>query len=78
MSQIRKSFLFSGDIFERDNAEHSLFPSQHGNLAEISCTHQRFSFGDGLLFKAIVCFLIQFRLREFDLWVVAQTDRLCG
>jgi hypothetical protein len=59
--------LFSGDILERDNADHSLFPSQHGQLAEISFTHQLFRFSDGLVFKAIARFLIQFRLREFDL-----------
>jgi len=65
--------LFSGDIFERDNADHSLFPSQHGQLAKISFMHQLFSFSDGLIFEAIDRFLIQFRLRELDLRIVAET-----
>jgi hypothetical protein len=39
--------MFSGDIFEPDNADHSLFPSQHGQLAEISFAHQLFRFSDG-------------------------------
>jgi hypothetical protein len=51
-------------MFERDNADHSLFTTQHGQLAEISFTHQLFRFSDGLIFKAIDRFLIQFRLRE--------------
>jgi hypothetical protein len=68
--------LFSGDIFEGDNADHSLFTSQHGQLAEISFTHQLFSFSDGLVFKAIDGFLIQFRLGELYLRIVAETPSL--
>ena len=70
--------LCLGDIFERDNADHSLFTSQHGQLVKISFTHQLFSFSDGLVFKAMDRFLIQFRLREFGLRIVAETGRLCG
>jgi len=65
--------LFSGDIFERD---HSLFTSQHGQLAEISFAHQLFSFSDGLAFKATDGFLIQFRLGEPYLGMVAETPTL--
>ena len=65
--------MFSGDIFERDNADDSLFTSQHGQLAEISFTHQLFSFSDRLVFKAIDGFLIQFRLGELYLRMVAET-----
>jgi hypothetical protein len=66
--------LFSGDIFECDNADHSPFVSQHGQLAEISFTHhQLFSLSDGLVFKAIDRFPIRFRLREFDLRIVAES-----
>ena len=64
--------MFSGDIFERDNADDSLFTSQHGQLAEISFTHQLFSFSDGLAFKASDGFLIQFRLGELYLRIVAE------
>ena len=65
--------LCLGDIFERDNADHSLFTSQHGQLVKISFTHQLFSFSDGLVLKAMDRFLIQFRLREFGLRIVAET-----
>jgi hypothetical protein len=60
---------------ECDNADHSLFASQHGQLAEICFTHQLFSFS-GLIFKAIDRFPIQFRLRKFDLRIVAETASL--
>jgi hypothetical protein len=49
MSQIRKGFLFSGDIFERDNADNS--PGVSTDFAEISRTHQRFRFGAPLAYK---------------------------
>jgi hypothetical protein len=58
---------------EGDNADHSLFTSQYGQLAEISFAHQLFSFSDGLVFKAIDGFLIQFRLGELYLRIVAET-----
>src|SRR5260370_17241119 len=66
--------LFSDDIFERDNADHSLFMSQHRQPTEISCTHQPFSLSNGLVFKAIDGFAIQCRSREFDLRIVAETS----
>src|SRR3981081_4174914 len=65
--------LFSDDIFERDNADHSLFMSQHRQPTEISCTHQPFSLSNGLVFKAIDGFAIQSRSGEFDLRIVAET-----
>jgi hypothetical protein len=68
--------LFSSHIFERDNADHSPFTSQHGQLAEIFCTHQLFSFSDGLVLKAIERFLIQIRLSEFNLRIVTKTPTL--
>src|SRR5258708_34229790 len=65
--------LFSGDIFERDNADHSLFMSQHRQPTEISCTHQPFSLINGVVFKAIDVFSIQSCSVEFDLGSVAET-----
>src|SRR6266550_8613921 len=65
--------LFSDDIFERHNADHSLFMSQHRQPTETSCTHQPFSLSNGLVFKAIDGFAIQSRSGEFDLRIVAET-----
>jgi hypothetical protein len=70
--------LFSGNIFARHNANHSLFTSQDGQLTEISCTHQSFSFSNGLVFKAKDNFTIQSRSGEFDLGIVAETPRFSG
>jgi hypothetical protein len=49
-----------------------------GSWLKIYFTHQLFSFSDGLIFKAIDRFLIQFRLREFDLRIVAETANSQG
>jgi hypothetical protein len=68
--------LSSGDIFERDNADHSLFTSQHRQLAADFLQDQLFSVSDGLVFKAIDGFLIQFRLGELYLRTVAETPTL--
>src|SRR5260221_5807743 len=65
--------LVSDDIFERDNADHSLFVSHHRQPTRISCTHQPFGLSNGLVFKAIDCFAIKSRSGEFDLRIVAGT-----